>query len=81
MTDPRVDTQMLDVVIVGAGVVGCATARELSRYRLNVVVCGLAAEASQGGPTKANTGIVHAGYDPMPGTLMARVERAWKRPV
>ena len=65
--------QMLDVVIVGAGVVGCATARELSRYRLNVVVCERAAEASQGGATKANTGIVHAGYDPMPGTLMARL--------
>jgi glycerol-3-phosphate dehydrogenase len=64
---------MLDVVIVGAGVVGCATARELSRYRLSVVVCERAAEASQGGPTKANTGIVHAGYDPIPGTLMARL--------
>ena len=73
MTDPRVGPQMLDVVIIGAGVVGCATARELSRYRLNVVVCERAAEASQGGPTKANTGIVHAGYDPMPGTLMARL--------
>jgi glycerol-3-phosphate dehydrogenase len=64
---------MLDVVIVGAGVVGCATARELSKYRLNVAVCERAAEASQGGPTKANTGIVHAGYDPIPGTLMARL--------
>ncbi len=67
MTEPRAGTQIPDVVIVGAGVVGCATARELSRYRLNVVVCERAAEASQGGPTKANTGIVHAGYDPMPG--------------
>ncbi|MHB8105877.1 MAG: FAD-dependent oxidoreductase [Candidatus Cryosericum sp.] len=72
MTDLRCREQMLDVVIVGAGVVGCATARELSQYRLSVVVCERAAEASQGGPTKANTGIVHAGYDPTPGTLMAR---------
>lgn len=73
MTDQRGREQMLDVVVVGAGVVGCATARELSRYLLNVVVCERAAEAGQGGPTKANTGIVHAGYDPMPGTLMARL--------
>jgi glycerol-3-phosphate dehydrogenase len=73
MTDLLGRGQMLDVVVVGAGVVGCATARELSRYRLNVVVCERATEASQGGPTKANTGIVHAGYDPMPGTLMARL--------
>jgi glycerol-3-phosphate dehydrogenase len=73
MTDLPARGQMLDVVIVGAGVVGCATARELSRYRLNVAVCERAAEASQGGPTKANTGIVHAGYDPIPGTLMAKL--------
>jgi glycerol-3-phosphate dehydrogenase len=73
MTDRQACGQMLDVVIVGAGVVGCAAARELSRYCLSVTVCERAAEASQGGPTKANTGIVHAGYDPMPGTLMARL--------
>jgi len=64
---------MLDVIIIGAGVVGCAAARELSRYRLRIAVCDRAAEAGQGGPTKANTGIVHAGYDPLPGTLMARM--------
>jgi glycerol-3-phosphate dehydrogenase len=64
---------MLDVIIVGAGVVGCAVARELCRYRLRIVVCERAAEASQGGSTKANTGIIHAGYDPLPGTLMARL--------
>jgi len=73
MIELQVEGRMLDVVIIGAGVVGCATARELSRYHLNVTVCERAAEAGQGGATKANTGIIHAGYDPMPGTLMARL--------
>jgi glycerol-3-phosphate dehydrogenase len=73
MSDVAQQHGFLDVVIVGAGVVGCALARELSRYRLNVAVCEQAAEAGQGGATKANTGIIHAGYDPAPGTLMARM--------
>jgi glycerol-3-phosphate dehydrogenase len=73
MTESLAGARMIDVVVIGAGVVGCAVARELSRYRLRVVVCDRAAEAGQGGPTKANTGIVHAGYDPLPGTLMARM--------
>ncbi|MHB8070883.1 MAG: FAD-dependent oxidoreductase [Candidatus Cryosericum sp.] len=73
MTELGPEAPMLDVVVIGAGVVGCAVARELSRYRLRIAVCDRAAEASQGGPTKANTGIVHAGYDPLPGTLMARL--------
>ena len=66
-------TSAIDVVIIGAGVVGCAIARELSRYEVRVVVCEAAAEAGQGGASKANTGILHAGYDPLPGTLMARL--------
>ncbi len=73
MTEEHLDAPMLDVIVIGAGVVGCAVARELSRYRLRIAVCDRAAEASQGGPTKANTGIIHAGYDPVPGTLMARM--------
>jgi glycerol-3-phosphate dehydrogenase len=73
MTEPERREPMLDVVIIGAGVVGCAIAREMSRYCLQVVVCEQGAEAGQGGPTKANTGIIHAGYDPLPGTLMARL--------
>ena len=73
MSEAAQQRGFLDVVIVGAGIVGCALARELSRYRLGVAVCEQAAEAGQGGATKANTGIVHAGYDPAPGTLMARM--------
>ena len=49
-----------DVVIVGAGVIGAAIDRELSRHHLNVVVLEKEADVSGGGSTKANTGIVHA---------------------
>ncbi|HPS70330.1 MAG TPA: NAD(P)/FAD-dependent oxidoreductase [Candidatus Cryosericum sp.] len=73
MSDVTQQRESLDVVVIGAGVVGCAAARELSRYRLSVAVCEQGAEAGQGGATKANTGIIHAGYDPAPGTLMARM--------
>ena len=62
---------MLDVLIVGAGVVGCAVARELSRYALDVAV--LEREEDVGaGTSKANSAIIHAGFDAEPGTLKAR---------
>ncbi|MGL5721456.1 MAG: NAD(P)/FAD-dependent oxidoreductase [Brevinema sp.] len=62
---------MRDVVIIGSGVSGSALARELSKYQLNVLV--LEKENDTGyGSSKANSGISHAGYDPEPGTLMAK---------
>lgn len=61
-----------DVIIVGAGVIGAFTARELSRYRLNVCLLD-SGEDIASGASKANSGIVHAGYDPKPGTLKARM--------
>lgn len=63
---------MYDVLIIGAGVVGCAIARELSRYQLNTVVLEKDADVSNG-TSKANSGIVHGGYDSQPGTLKARL--------
>lgn len=63
---------MYDVIIIGAGVNGCAVARELSRYQLNVVVIEKASDVCEG-TSKANSGIVHAGYDARPGTLKARL--------
>ena len=60
-----------DVAVIGAGIVGCAVARELSRYKLSAVVLEKYAEISTGS-SEANSGIVHAGYDPEPGTLKAR---------
>lgn len=59
-----------DVVMIGAGVIGTGIARELSRYELDVAV--LEKEPDVGwGTTKANSGIVHAGYDAKPGTVKA----------
>ncbi|MCR4792013.1 MAG: NAD(P)/FAD-dependent oxidoreductase [Lachnospiraceae bacterium] len=62
---------MTDVVIIGAGVTGCAVARELSRYDLEVVVLEKECDVCEG-TSKANSGIVHSGYDAKPGTLKAR---------
>lgn len=62
---------MIDVAIVGAGVIGCAVARELSRYRLDIVVLEKGPDVASG-TSKANSGIVHAGYDAKPGTLKAK---------
>ena len=59
------------VAVIGAGVVGCCIARELCRFAVRVVVL----EASDDiacGATRANSGVVHAGFDPQPGTLKAR---------
>ena len=58
------------MVVIGAGVVGCLVARALSRYQLRVML--LEKESDVGtGASSANTAIVHAGYDPPPGTLKA----------
>ena len=62
---------MYDVAVIGAGAVGCAAARALSRYRLSV--CVLEREEDVGaGTSKANSAIVHAGFDAEPGSLKAR---------
>ena len=63
---------MLDVAIIGCGIIGAATAYELSRYKLSVVVLERENDVAQG-TTKANSAIIHAGYDPEPGTLMAKL--------
>jgi glycine/D-amino acid oxidase-like deaminating enzyme len=57
-----------DVVIIGGGVVGCALARELSKYQLRVVVLEMYAEIGFG-TSKANSGIVHPGHHDKPGTV------------
>lgn len=62
---------MVDVVIVGGGVCGCSLLYELSRYKLSAVLVEKENDVSVG-TTKANSAIVHAGYDPHPGTTMAR---------
>ena len=59
------------VAVVGAGVVGCCIARELCRFAVRVVVLETSDDIACGA-TRANSGIVHAGFDPQPGTLKAR---------
>ena len=63
---------MYDVVIIGAGVSGSATARELSRYDSNICVLEKCEDVCCG-TSKANSAIVHAGYDCDPGSLMAKL--------
>lgn len=63
---------MYDVAIIGCGVIGAATAYALSRYNAKVVVLEAENDVADG-TTKANSAILHAGYDPEPGTLMARL--------
>ena len=61
---------MYDVIIIGAGVVGCALARKLSQYNGRIAVLEAAEDVSDGA-SKANSGIVHAGFDAKPGTKKA----------
>ncbi len=66
---------MYDVVIIGAGVIGCALARELSRWRLKLAVCEKNSDVADGA-SKANSAIVHSGHSNAPGSNMARFNLA-----
>ena len=57
-----------DVAIVGAGIVGCMVARELSRYKLDVVVIERAIDVGKGS-SKANSGLIHTGFHARAGSL------------
>lgn len=61
-----------DVVIIGAGITGCMTARELSSYKLKVALVDAGPDVATGA-TRANSAIVHAGFDAAPGTLKAKL--------
>src|ERR671920_1130646 len=61
-----------DVVIVGAGVVGAAIARELTLYELDVTLLEAGPDVGAG-TSKANTALLHTGFDAKPGTLEARL--------
>lgn len=63
---------MFDVLIIGCGVSGAACAYTLSRYELSLCVIDASNDVSNG-TSKANSAIIHAGYDPKPGTLMAKL--------
>ena len=64
-----------DVTIIGGGIVGCAIARELTRYQVKVAL--LEKEAEVGfGTSKANSGIIHGGHHAAPNTLKGKLEWA-----
>ena len=63
---------MFDVAIIGAGIVGSAIARRLSNYNLKIVVLEKGLEVCQG-TTKANSAIVHGGFDAKEGSLKAKL--------
>jgi len=64
--------QSYDIAVIGAGVVGALVARELSRYDLRVALLERLHDVAQG-TTKANSAIVHAGFDAKPGSWKAKL--------
>ena len=65
-------THVFDVVVVGGGVVGCAVARELSKLELSVALVEARNDVGAG-TSKANTAILHTGFDAGPGSLESRL--------
>ena len=63
---------MYDIVVIGAGVVGGLVARELSKYKVSVCLLEKEGDVAMGA-TKANSAIVHAGFDAKVGTLKAKM--------
>ena len=61
---------LYDVLVIGGGVTGCAILRQLSRKKLKVALAEAREDVAMGA-SRANSAIVHAGYDAAPGTLMA----------
>ncbi len=61
-----------DIIIIGAGSVGCAIARELSRYELNILVLEKECDVAYG-TSGRNSAVVHAGFNNKPGSLMAKL--------
>ena len=61
-----------DVAILGAGVIGCALAYQLSQYCLRIVMIDRAFDVGEG-TSKGNSAIIHTGFDATPGTLESRL--------
>ena len=67
---------VFDVAVIGGGVVGCAVARELAGYEISVVLLESKVDVGDG-TSKANTAILHTGFDAQPGTLESRLVPRW----
>ena len=65
---------MYDTIVIGCGIIGAATAFELSRREGSVLVLEKENDIATGA-TRANSAIIHAGYDPAPGTKMDAFRR------
>jgi glycerol-3-phosphate dehydrogenase len=63
---------VFDVIVIGAGVIGAAIARELSKYNLQVAILERNLQAAQE-TSAGNSGVIHGGFDPIPGTLSAKL--------
>lgn len=63
-----------DIIIIGGGVIGCMTARALSRFDLKVLLIERESDIGMG-TSSANSAIIHAGHDPMHGSLKAEMNR------
>ncbi len=76
----EVQDVLYDVAIIGAGVVGCALAYHLSQYRLKILLLDKNHDVGEG-TSKANSAIIHTGFDAIPGTLesrlVTRASRMW----
>ena len=64
--------QSYDIIVIGGGVVGCAIARQLSRYEADITLLEGGVDVAEGA-SKANSAIVHAGFDAKPGTMKAKL--------
>ncbi|MFF8024897.1 NAD(P)/FAD-dependent oxidoreductase [Streptomyces sp. NPDC007896] len=73
-TDHEAASGAFDVAVIGAGVVGCAIARDLSAHQISVALIDARDDVGDG-TSKANTAILHTGFDAPPGTLESRLVR------
>ena len=64
--------ESVDVLVIGAGLLGCFTARNLARYEMDILVLEKESDVSRG-ISKANTGIIYTGYDNKPGTRKSKL--------
>ncbi len=71
---------VLDVAVIGGGVVGCAVLRELSRYDLSILLLEKEGDLAEG-VSKANSGVIHAGFNVPAGSLKARTNAAGLRKI
>ena len=62
---------MFDVIIIGGGIIGCAVLEKLSQFNINALLLEKGEDVAIG-TTRANSGIIHAGFDAHPGSMMAR---------